>query len=161
MTDTHLNMFCLVDGESTPFPVEIESTKTIGDLKDLIKAKIPDTFNGVDAKDLTLWRVSILDDDNDDDDNDDDEDLPILLDNIPGKDRKKLKATRELSDIFDEKPAKRTIHIIVQRPQPVHAPVPARVSTPLSGHLSDQSRPGTPLSGKRYDVIFVAVPLCN
>ncbi|KAK5796967.1 hypothetical protein F5H01DRAFT_401162 [Linnemannia elongata] len=35
MNDNHLTLFCLVDGEATSnaFPVEIESTKTIGDLK--------------------------------------------------------------------------------------------------------------------------------
>ncbi|KAK3830462.1 MAG: hypothetical protein JOS17DRAFT_791168 [Linnemannia elongata] len=41
------------------FPVETEPIKTISDFKDLMKAKIPDTFNGVNAKDLTLWRISI------------------------------------------------------------------------------------------------------
>jgi hypothetical protein len=30
----------------------------------------------------------------------------------------------------------------------VHTPIPARASTPLAGHLSDDSRPGTPLSGE-------------
>ncbi|KAF9081347.1 hypothetical protein BGX29_004571, partial [Mortierella sp. GBA35] len=67
MTDNLLTLNCLVDGEATTnaFPVEIESFKTIGDLKKLIKTEIPDTFNGVDAKDLTLWSVSIPDDDDD------------------------------------------------------------------------------------------------
>jgi len=32
MTNNHKN-FCLVDGDSTPFPAESDSTKTIGDLK--------------------------------------------------------------------------------------------------------------------------------
>ncbi|KAK5796982.1 hypothetical protein F5H01DRAFT_401214 [Linnemannia elongata] len=46
MNDNHLTLFCLVDGEATSnaFPVEIESTKTIGDLKGLIKTKKTNDF---------------------------------------------------------------------------------------------------------------------
>ncbi|KAG0355130.1 hypothetical protein BGZ54_001285 [Gamsiella multidivaricata] len=122
MTDNLLNLFCLVDGEGTPnaFSVKIASTDTVDDLKKLIKAEKTNNFSDVDADQLTLWRVSIPDDDDDDD-----EDLPVLLDNTPAKDKKKLKATRELSDVFNENPAKRTIHIIVQRPPPgdLHADI--------------------------------------
>jgi len=112
MTDNRLTLFCLVDGEATSnaFSIKIPSSDTVDELKDLIKIKNPDTFSRVDAKELTLWRVSILDDDNGE------EDFPILLDNISGKDRKKLRATSELSDVFEETPPKKTIHIIVQRP---------------------------------------------
>ncbi|KAF9301974.1 hypothetical protein BGZ74_006041 [Mortierella antarctica] len=61
MTDNILTLFCLVDGEATSnaFPVEIESTKTVGHLKDLIKAKKTNNFHAVDANELTLWRVSV------------------------------------------------------------------------------------------------------
>ncbi|KAF9275585.1 hypothetical protein BGZ74_003968, partial [Mortierella antarctica] len=107
MTDNHMNFFCLVDGESTPFPVEIESTKTIGDLKDAIKAKKTNEFSDIDADMLTLWKVSI----------------PV----VPKKDRKEisladvpskeeLDETDDVSDVFKETPPKKTIHIIVQRP---------------------------------------------
>ncbi|KAG0249364.1 hypothetical protein BGZ95_007572, partial [Linnemannia exigua] len=153
MTDNHLTLFCLVDGETTSnaFPVEIESSKTIGDLKKLIKTETPDTFSGVDAKDLTLWRVSIsvADDNHDDnDDDDDDEDLPILLDNVLKNDKKRLKAvTQMVTDVFGYRPVENTIHIIVQRPPQVHAPFPSRALTPLPGSLSDGSRPSSPLSG--------------
>ncbi|KAG0330716.1 hypothetical protein BG000_011552 [Podila horticola] len=113
MTDNIMTLFYLVDGEPTAhaFPVDIVPTKTIGVLKDLIMTKKTPGFDDVAADELTLWRVSIPDGD------DDDDDLPILLDSIPGKDRKKLKAAREVSDIFI-KPARRMIHIIVQRPPP-------------------------------------------
>ncbi|KAF9095501.1 hypothetical protein BGX27_001265 [Mortierella sp. AM989] len=125
--NTLLTLFCLVDGEDSPFPVKIESTESIGGLKKAIKAEIPDTFNGVDAKDLTLWRVSIpvLEDD-------DDEELPILLDNVSKADKKKLKATSELSDIFEETLPKKTIHIIVQRA----SPRPSVHSTSSAGMVS-------------------------
>ncbi|KAI1299061.1 hypothetical protein EDD11_006559 [Mortierella claussenii] len=59
MTNNRLNLFCLVDGESTPFPIEIESTKTFGDLKKAIKAEKANDFSDVDADKLKLWKVSI------------------------------------------------------------------------------------------------------
>ncbi|KAG0036467.1 hypothetical protein BGZ82_004155 [Podila clonocystis] len=60
MTDIHLTLFCLVDGEtmSNAFPVEIESTKTVGHLKDLIRAKKANNFHDVDADDLTSGECS-------------------------------------------------------------------------------------------------------
>lgn len=51
---------CLVEGEATSntFPVSTTNTATIGELKDLIKAKNTNNFQDVDANKLTLWRVS-------------------------------------------------------------------------------------------------------
>ncbi|KAG0061975.1 hypothetical protein BGZ89_011018 [Linnemannia elongata] len=95
---------------SNAFSVKIPSTHTVDDLKKLIKVEIPDTFNGLDAKDLTLWRVSIPDED------DNDEENPILVNSVTTADKKKLRATHELSDVFPDKPPKNTIHILVQRP---------------------------------------------
>ncbi|KAF9288732.1 hypothetical protein BGZ88_008069 [Linnemannia elongata] len=79
MIVNRLNLFCLVDGQSTfnAFPVEIESNKTIGDLKDLIKGQKTPRFDDVAANELTLWHVSIAADD------DDDDGLPVLLDSVP------------------------------------------------------------------------------
>ncbi|KAG0239337.1 hypothetical protein BG011_003942, partial [Mortierella polycephala] len=56
-----LTLFCLVDGESTSnaFAVEIESTKTISGLKDLIKAKKTPKFDDIAANELTLWQATI------------------------------------------------------------------------------------------------------
>ncbi|KAF9113079.1 hypothetical protein BGX30_007091, partial [Mortierella sp. GBA39] len=131
-----LTLFCLVDGEATSqaFSVDIDQTKTVDHLKKFIKNEIPDTFNGVDAKDLTLWRVSILI-------TRDNSEIPILFNNIAKEEKEKLHPADDLSDIFDEKPPKKTIHIIVQRPSQVHAPIPARALTPLPGSLSESSRP--------------------
>ncbi|KAF9276057.1 hypothetical protein BGZ68_010295 [Mortierella alpina] len=160
MTDNCLTLFCLVDGEATSnaFPVEIESIKTVGHLKDLIKAKKANNFHDVDADDLTLWQVSIPDDD--------DDDLPVVLNSVPEK--KKLKATTKLLKVYDIELPDDTIHIIVQRPPQVQAPVPIRASTPLPGYLSDDSRPGTPLSGdlhvdikKITDKFFAPGPIAN
>ncbi|KAF9203681.1 hypothetical protein BGZ59_001488 [Podila verticillata] len=147
MTDNRLSLFCLVEGESTSiaFPVKTSSADTVGDLKNLIvKGDQAPAFKDVASKDLTLWRVSIpIDDD----------EVPILLNNVPDKDKKKLGPATRLSKVFPEELPEETVHIIVQRPPPVHTPIPARASTPLPGYLSDNSRPGTPLSGDlRVDV---------
>ncbi|KAG0009098.1 hypothetical protein BGZ81_003632, partial [Podila clonocystis] len=154
MSDNRMSLFCLVDGEATAnaFSVKVSSNDTVDDLKDLIKTKKTNDFSDIDANKLTLWRVSIPDDDdnndddsddhdNDDDDSDDhddrndDEDSRIHLKNIPKKDKTKLKATLDLSDVFEPmspeldladdlsaghqpKPLKKTkmIRVIVQRP---------------------------------------------
>ncbi|KAG0039254.1 hypothetical protein BGZ89_007933, partial [Linnemannia elongata] len=108
MTDNLLTLFCLVDGDSVPFSVDIDASKTVDHLKDAIKTKKAPRFDDVAADELTLWRVSIRDDD--------DNDLPVLLDTVPEK--KKLKATAKLSKVFDTELPDDTIHIIVQRPPP-------------------------------------------
>ncbi|KAG0345942.1 hypothetical protein BG005_001023 [Podila minutissima] len=61
MTDIHLTLFCVVDGEtpSSAFPIKIELTETVGHLKDLIKTKKTNDFSDVDADTLTLWRDSL------------------------------------------------------------------------------------------------------
>ncbi|KAF9323662.1 hypothetical protein BG006_001251 [Podila minutissima] len=144
MDNNPLTLFCLVDGEGTSnaFSVKIASTDTVDDLKELIKNKKPVDFEHVDANNLSLWHVSVPDDD--------DNDLPVLLNSVPEK--KKLKATAKLSKVFGIGVPEDTIHVIVQRPQ-VHAPVPSRALTPLPGSLSVGSRPSSPLSGDlRADV---------
>ncbi|KAG0022275.1 hypothetical protein BGZ82_011068 [Podila clonocystis] len=117
-TDNRLDLFCLVEGESTPFPVKIESANTIGDLKKLIKAKKTPGFNDIDADKLTLWRVSIplapLN-----------ERKPVFLNEIISA--TELDPADDLSNVFEPK-APRKIHepkppkkidVVVQRPPQV------------------------------------------
>ncbi|KAF9314603.1 hypothetical protein BG003_003981, partial [Podila horticola] len=111
MTDNRMSLFCLahVEPSSNAFPVEIESTKTIGDLKDLIKTKKTPEFDDIAADKLTLWRVTIPI-------TDDDNETPILLNNVT---KKKLGPLTRLSKVFPEDiPEESIIHIIVQRPPP-------------------------------------------
>ncbi|KAF9951961.1 hypothetical protein BGZ70_000791 [Mortierella alpina] len=164
MTDNLLTLFCLVDGEATSnaFPVSASTTTTVGELKDLIKAKKAIDFQDVDADKLTLSRVNIPI-------IDDDDETPIALDHVNKSDKKKLGPATRLSKVFPEELPEETVHIIIQRPPPqVHAPVPIRASTPLPGYLSDDSRPGTPLSGdlhvdikKITDKFFAPGPIAN
>ncbi|KAG0247357.1 hypothetical protein BG011_001617, partial [Mortierella polycephala] len=102
-----LTLFCLIEGGSVPFSIDISPTRTVDHLKDLIKIKMAVEFSDVDAYQLTLWHVSIPVDlvrKND----------VVLFDAIDTK--QELMPTDDLSDIFVEKPPKKTIHIIVQRP---------------------------------------------
>ncbi|KAK5809644.1 hypothetical protein F5H01DRAFT_415593 [Linnemannia elongata] len=110
MTNNLLTLFCLVDGEATTnaFPVEIESTKTIGDLKNLIKTEKSNDFQGADADKLTLWRVSIPDVD--------DDETPVSIDTLTRK--KKMRATNKLSMVFEAAFPEDTIRVVVQRPPP-------------------------------------------
>ncbi|KAG0253847.1 hypothetical protein BGZ95_006191, partial [Linnemannia exigua] len=113
MADDPLTLFCLVDGESlsSAFPVEIESSKTIGHLKKLIKTETPDKFIGVNVRDLALWRVSIPIS------NVDNNNLGALLDKVPDKDKMNLTSpAMRLSEIFPEGLLDRTVHVIVHPP---------------------------------------------
>ncbi|KAF9545618.1 hypothetical protein EC957_010703 [Mortierella hygrophila] len=108
ITNVHLKLFCLVDGESTPnaFPLTIPSSETVGELRKLIKVEKAPEFDDIAADKLTLWSTLIPDRDNDEG--------PILLDATSEK--TKLKATTKLSKVFTSELPDDTIHIIVQRP---------------------------------------------
>ncbi|KAH9132621.1 hypothetical protein LEN26_007353 [Aphanomyces euteiches] len=49
-----LTLFCVVVGDGSPFPVEMDADQSVGDLKDKIKTKNPNSFHCV-AKDLDLY----------------------------------------------------------------------------------------------------------
>ncbi|KAF9287534.1 hypothetical protein BGZ68_001690 [Mortierella alpina] len=136
-----LKLICLVAAEPTSnaFSVKASSALIVDELKKLIKTEKSNDFSDVDADKLTLWRVSIPIPE-------DDDELPILLDAL--SDKKKLRPTDDLSDVFEEKPPKKTIHVLVQRPQPAHAPPHARGTTPVSIRAWDASRPATPMQLK-------------
>ncbi|KAG0045505.1 hypothetical protein BGZ83_009310, partial [Gryganskiella cystojenkinii] len=59
MTDNQWTLFCLIDGEDTPFSIQIPSSKTIDELKKAIKAEKTPEFDDMAADKLTLWKVSI------------------------------------------------------------------------------------------------------
>ena len=102
---TTLALFCLVDGQSTSqaFEVEIDRNASISRLKDAIFDKIDNT--GILAKDLTLWRVS----------NPVVAGEPISIETIES--RTELIPTDDISEYFSDQPPKKTIHVLVERPQ--------------------------------------------
>ncbi|KAF9089137.1 hypothetical protein BGX23_006905 [Mortierella sp. AD031] len=111
MTDNHLTLFCLVDGEATAnaFSIKIPLNDTVDDLKNFIKAKKTPEFDDIAADKLTLWCVSVAI-------TDDDEELPISLDSL--NEKKKLGPATRLSKVFPEDLPDETINIIVQRRPP-------------------------------------------
>jgi hypothetical protein len=54
-----LNLNCWIVGDDPrrTFPVDIAKTKMVGHLKDAIKDKKKNTFVGLDADSLDLWKV--------------------------------------------------------------------------------------------------------
>ncbi|PKY49454.1 hypothetical protein RhiirA4_527799 [Rhizophagus irregularis] len=66
------------------FPVRVDKTSLLGELKKAIKAENSQTFANVDAKDIKLWKVEIPD-------NHDDQ-----LSNLTLQDQPELLATREI-----------------------------------------------------------------
>ncbi|KAK3837903.1 MAG: hypothetical protein JOS17DRAFT_813667 [Linnemannia elongata] len=133
MTEVRLNLFCLVDGEpqSNVFSVKPTPADTIDDLKKLIKTEKTPRFD--DRVSIPVVPAN--------------KHKQIVLDEVDSP--TELDPTDDVSELFPprDKLPKKTIHVIIQCPPPVHAHVLARALTPLPGSLSDSSRHGTPLSG--------------
>jgi hypothetical protein len=53
-----LKLFVLIVGTDVPFPVSIDRSETVGDLKDVILKKKQNALHGIDADQLTLWKPS-------------------------------------------------------------------------------------------------------
>jgi hypothetical protein len=60
MFDTPHMLWCYVEGDNAVFRVIISSTKTIDDLKRLIKEKRSNLLQGIDASSLTLMKVRYI-----------------------------------------------------------------------------------------------------
>ncbi|KAF9415353.1 hypothetical protein BGZ94_000117 [Podila epigama] len=129
MSTTTLTFFCLLDGGATSnlFPPSTSPTTTIGELKRLIKDGNAIDFVDVDAKDLALCRVSLRISDDDDG-----EETPISLDTLA--DKKKLRPTSDLTDLFAIPLPRKTIHIVTQR-----ATYPHPETAALCKQLSDMT----------------------
>ncbi|KAG0012920.1 hypothetical protein BGZ80_011418 [Entomortierella chlamydospora] len=110
MTSEKVKLFCILDGDSTAFPVKVATDETVGELKTAIKSENKNLFDDVDSRELTLWSVSIASSPK----------RQIILDNLlKEKDNtpKELEdPTSEISEVFGTAPAKKTIHVIVRRP---------------------------------------------
>jgi hypothetical protein len=100
-----IKLFCLVQKETTPFPVVINRGETVGDLKDAIKAKNPNDFQGVDARKLRLWKVEIPDDHSD------------LIQGQTLQDNNQLLPTHYLDEYWTDTPPRRHIHVIIKLPR--------------------------------------------
>ncbi|KAF9405452.1 hypothetical protein BGZ76_006572, partial [Entomortierella beljakovae] len=54
-----ITLFCIVDGDSTAFPIDLAVSKTVGHLKDAIKKKKEPRFDDLAADELILYHVSV------------------------------------------------------------------------------------------------------
>ncbi|KAG0001831.1 hypothetical protein BGZ79_004088 [Entomortierella chlamydospora] len=137
MANNPLNLLCLVNDKprSDAFEVEIESTRSVSALKDLIKTEKAKDLRDVDAEKLTLWRASI---------SSENPASTTMIDALDDKIELNNPSTH-LSTFFPESPDDNT-YIIVQ--QPPH--VPEDISTLCSGHAWSGSRP-RPASKRDFD----------
>ncbi|KAG0053457.1 hypothetical protein BGZ83_001062 [Gryganskiella cystojenkinii] len=110
MTDNRIRLFCVVDRDTSTkaFPVKIEPTETIGELKDAVKTALSRHFNDIDANELILWNFSIPDDG-----------LTVQLNSLRKSNDEQLKGTSTLRDVFGPEKNNKTIRVIVERPPPV------------------------------------------
>ena len=102
-----ITLLCLVKGNTTAnvFPVHIEGSSLVGDLKDAIKAKKAPEFDNFPADKLKLWKVTIPGDQDD------------QLRNLILQDSDELLAIRKISKYFPDSPLEEHIHIIVKLPR--------------------------------------------
>ena len=102
-----ITLLCLVKGNITAnaFPVHIEGSSLVGDLKDAIKAKKAPEFDNFPADRLKLWKVKIPDNQDD------------LLSNLTLNDGDELLATKKISKYFPDSPPEEHIHVIVKLPR--------------------------------------------
>jgi hypothetical protein len=93
---TTINLYCWVQGTDFGriFPVEITSTKTVGDLKKVIKLKKQSTFQDVDADTLILWKIFV----------DFDANLESTLGVLDFKDVPRLMPWTKLSSLYSDQP---------------------------------------------------------
>ncbi|KAG1893517.1 uncharacterized protein F5891DRAFT_985860 [Suillus fuscotomentosus] len=104
-----LNCIVLGDNPRRIFPVDIERTEIVGDLKEVIKDKKRPEFDHVATDRLELWKV----------------DLPINemieqnLNNLTLDPMKSLSPVDEMVEIFPDAPPRKYLHIIIQCPPAV------------------------------------------
>jgi hypothetical protein len=118
-TNNDFKLFCWVLGTSiNPFPVNISKSETVGDLKEAIKSKME--LHGP-ASDLTLWKVSdecklISTTDIYQVSVPADRNLKKEVDKLALNDEESLLPTDELSEVFEESPARKHLHIVARGP---------------------------------------------
>ncbi|KAG0693887.1 hypothetical protein DFH29DRAFT_962611 [Suillus ampliporus] len=104
-----LNCWAVGDDPNCVFPVKIESTETVGDLKEVIQDKMKHEYNPFDAKSLNLWKVDI-------DLKKDSDLLEMIVAEGGVQCGYKLAGWTPLHELFTDAPEDSHLHIIVQRP---------------------------------------------
>jgi Crinkler effector protein N-terminal domain len=102
-------LLCLVHGDSADhaFPVRIDKTLLIGDLKKEIKKEKAPEFDKFAADKLNLWKVDISYDDEDAV-----KQLVLKVTNTV----KKMSPLSKISKYFGDEPMEEHIHVVIQCP---------------------------------------------
>jgi hypothetical protein len=104
-----VNLFIYIVGTDVPFPVSIDRSKTVGDLKDAIFKKNSETLHGIDARQLTLYKVRLIDDDSLGE---------RASEELAEKKGTALRSTSKLSKVFDDAMMDEdgAVHVLVEIP---------------------------------------------
>ena len=142
MTNTTI-LFCLIhddDPTQCAFPIKVSTTDTVGDLKELIKAKKAPRFNDIAPDELTLWRVNIPQDE-----------LATLDPKTDVQELSdKLSPLDEIQDIYPEGVRRKYLHIITVRPAIVASNSNIQNITP-----SNSTQKIKPQGKYTYQIIFL------
>ena len=110
----NLKLFVYVLGRGSPFPVSIQSSETVGDLKNAIFKKIPNDLKSVDPDRLSLWKASIADEDLEDR-------ASSFIKESVERGEKPLRPTMKLHRFYDDAywnsiPGDGIVHVLAQLP---------------------------------------------
>ena len=113
MSNDTIKLFCFAVGFRSSFSVEIKGDKSVDDLKEAIWEKNKTVMKGIDALQLSLWKVNISSDKNLQDEG------RAFLERARAAGSKPLDPTRQISEYFDssywnETPKFGTIHVLVE-----------------------------------------------
>jgi Crinkler effector protein N-terminal domain len=103
-----ITLICIIYGESTPFPVHIDKTLLVDDLKKEIKKQKENDFRNIDADKLTLWNVDISDDD--------EAAIRQLALQADTANETMMRPARKISRYFVNEPTEEHIHVVIERP---------------------------------------------
>jgi hypothetical protein len=99
------NCWVLGDDASQVFPIQIANIESVGILKKVIKHEISESFPNIDARSLTLWKVSIPKDR-----------LQQSLANLDLTNATSLSSMDDLDDVFSGEPHRKHLHLVVKPP---------------------------------------------
>jgi hypothetical protein len=111
--DEIYTILCVVSDEVALFPIEIESSKPVGILKDKIKTAVADKFASIGARHFNLYHVEISVHD----------DITKAVELKLSQDPAKLQPWEKLANVFKDGLKEKTVHIIVQSPNSGKQPV--------------------------------------
>ncbi|KAH9967462.1 hypothetical protein BC827DRAFT_594318 [Russula dissimulans] len=106
MSTPNFQLPCWVVGENQMFDVEIGGEKTVYELKKAIQAELRPDFQDVAARNLTLYKVTILNDDN----------ANKSLQSVDLTKLTMISILHTVSQVFRDHPPQDSVFVVVVRP---------------------------------------------